>query len=60
MKAIIKLFWRLTTDKFLQREFDDHNAILREEYSLISEQEEAEIKNLLNSYIIPEMLRRGL
>ena len=58
MKHLIKFFWKLTSKRFLLQEFHDHTNLLVN-YEL-REGEQAEIENILDTYIIPEMTRRGL
>lgn len=55
---MIKLFWKLTSKRFLLQEFHDHtNLLVNFE---LREDEQQEIENILDKYIIPEMTRRGL
>lgn len=55
---MIKLFWKLTTKRFLLQELEDHNALLCN--FILPDKEREEIQHLLNTYILPEIKRRGL
>jgi hypothetical protein len=56
---MIKLFWKLVSNRFLLQEYTDYMTIL----NLVlyyDDKDAAEVKHYLNTYLIPEMGRRGL
>jgi hypothetical protein len=56
---MIKLFWKLVSNRFLLEEYTDYMTIL----NLVlyyDDKDAAEVKHYLNTYLIPEMDRRGL
>ena len=55
---MIKLFWKLTTTRFLLQELHDHNTLLCDH--ILNDKETKHVKHLLNTYILPEIERRGL
>lgn len=56
---MIKLFWKLVSNRFLLQEYTDYMTILN--LSLYyNDEDAAEVKHHLDTYIIPEMQRRGL
>lgn len=58
MKHLIKLFWKLTTTRFLLQELHDHRTLVKE--YLLSDRDRDHINYLLSEYIEPELERRGL
>lgn len=58
MKPIIKLFWRMTSNRFLLQELHDHNHLLCN--FLLPDDEREHIQYLLKEYIVPEVKRRGM
>ena len=56
---MIKLFWKLVSNRFLLEEYTDYMTILN--LSLYyNDKDQREVKHYLDTYLIPEMKRRGL
>lgn len=59
MKLLIKLFWRLVSNRFLIQEWLDHTHILNH-HLYYDDNDELYVKRMLSEYIEPEMRRREL
>jgi hypothetical protein len=55
---MIKLFWKMVSNRFLLRELHDYNVLLTEYFW--SDKDRNHIIHLLDKYIKPEIKRRGL